>query len=383
MPEPSRSERTVGAVEHDVRTNSLNLIRLVLAFMVLFAHGFYLAGLGTGPGFRGENLGGWAVFGFFTVSGYLITASRFANPFGTYLLHRVARIFPAFLICLVVTAGIFAPVAWWTEHRGLSGFLSTGTSPIEYVLSNALLKVNAMDVAGTPGPVPYPGAWNGSLWTLWFEFVCYLIVGVLVCLPVVRRHRWLITVAFVGSIAVWANIDTLVPTFGGSTDIGLLARLVPPFLGGAVVQTVIRRVPLHAPRALAATALAAASVSFIDGWGAQLAAPLIVYALLWLSTVLPSPALIRRHDISYGVYIYAFPVQQLLAYAGLHRLGVYAFDFVAVVATAVPAVLSWRFVERPVMRWARRAGRRSTGPTGSAPPRVRTAEPSPDGLLRP
>ena len=63
---------------------------------------------------------------------------------------------------------------------------------------------------------------------------------------------------------------------------------------------------------------AAVLVVAVDHWGAQAAAPLIAYVLLWLSTVLPSPRLARRHDISYGVYIYAFPVQQLLAYAGAH-----------------------------------------------------------------
>jgi len=376
-------ERAVRAVELDSRTNSLNLIRLVLALMVLFAHGFYIAGAGSGPGFRGESLGGWAVLGFFTISGFLITASRFAKSFGAYLLHRVARIFPAFLVCLVVTAGVAAPIAYWSEHRDFTGFFSTGTSPIGYILSNALLKVNAQDVAGTPGAVPYPGTWNGSLWTLWFEFCCYLIVGVLILLPVVRRRRWIVTVAFAVSVVVWANIDRLLPHLGGNVDLELLARLAPPFLGGAVVQTVIRRVPLQAARAMAAAVLAGASVWFIQGWGAQLAAPLITYALLWLSTVLPSPAMIRRHDISYGAYIYAFPVQQLLTYAGAHRLGVYAFDVLAVVATAVPAALSWRFIERPVMRWARRAGRRSTRPSGSDPPPMSAPEPSPGGLMRP
>ena len=129
------------AVELDVRDNSLNLIRLGLALLVLVAHGFYLSGAGTGPSFEGENLGGWAVFGFFTISGYLITASRFANPLGRYLLLRVARIYPAFLVCLVVTAGIFAPIAWAAEGRDWNGFLATPTTPLAYVLDNLALRI--------------------------------------------------------------------------------------------------------------------------------------------------------------------------------------------------------------------------------------------------
>lgn len=316
--------------------------------------------MGTGPSFQGENLGGWAVFGFFTISGYLITASRFANPLGRYLLLRVARIYPAFLVCLVVTAGVFAPIAWAAEGRDWGGFLSTPTTPPAYVLENLALRINAYDVAGTPAAVPYPGAWNGSLWTLYFEFLCYLLVGLLICLPVVRRHRWLIVVGFVLSVLAWATVDAWGP--GAYSDLVLLARLLPAFLGGAVVQVLIGRVRLRTPLALAAIAGAAVLVVVVDHWGPQLAAPLVAYALLWLSTVLPSPAVARRHDISYGVYIYAFPVQQLLVYAGAHRLGLAAYDGLAAVTTAALAVVSWRLVERPALRWARRRDDRAGEP---------------------
>ncbi|MDQ6716613.1 MAG: acyltransferase, partial [Actinomycetota bacterium] len=326
----------------------------VLALMVLVAHGFHLAGEGPGPGFRGENLGGWAVFGFFTISGYLITASRFANGLGTYLRHRVARIFPAFLVCLVVTAGVFAPIGWWVEHRSLSGFLTTPTTPVSFVMGNSLLRMTAYDVAGTPSGVPYPGSWNGSLWTLWFEFCCYLLVGLLVAVPLVRRRRWLLGGAFALSVLLWASLDALPGALSGNLDLQLLARLVPPFLGGAFVQTVVGRRPLRTDVAAAATAGAAALVWFVPGWGAQAAAPLVTYAILYAATVLPSPGVVRRHDISYGVYIYAFPVQQLLAYAGAYRWGLFLYDVLAAVATAVLATVSWRLVERPAIRWGRR-----------------------------
>ena len=104
---------------------------------------------------------------------------------------------------------------------------------------------------------------------------------------------------------------------------------------------------------LLTTARAAVVVATVDHWGTQAASPLIAYALLWLATVVPSPAVARRHDISYGVYIYAFPVQQLLVYAGAHRLGLAAYDVLAALATAALAVVSWRLVERPALRWAR------------------------------
>jgi peptidoglycan/LPS O-acetylase OafA/YrhL len=304
------------------------------------------------------------VFGFFTISGYLITASRFANPLGRYLVLRVARIYPAFVVCLLVTAGVFAPIAWAAEGRDLSGFLTTPTTPPAYVLENLALRINAYDVAGTPSAVPYPGAWNGSLWTLYFEFLCYLLVGLLVCLRIVRRQPWLVALGFAVSVLAWASIDAWAP--GAYPDLVLLARLLPAFLGGALVQVAIRRRPLRTPVALAAIAIAGVLVVTVDHWGAQLASPLVAYALLWLSTVLPSPAVARRHDISYGVYIYAFPVQQLLVYAGAHRLGLVGYDVLAALATAAVAVVSWRLVERPALHWVRhrfRSAATRSGPT--------------------
>ena len=161
----------------------------------------------------------------------------------------------------------------------------------------------------------------------------------------------MIVVAFVASVLAWATVDAW--GLSAYSDVVLLARLLPAFLGGAVVQVAVRRVPLRTPFALAAIAVAAVVVATVDHWGAQAASPLIAYALLWLATVVPSPTVARRHDISYGVYIYAFPIQQLLVYAGAHRLGLVAYDVLAALATAALAVVSWRLVERPALRWAR------------------------------
>lgn len=356
----------------DPRRNSLNLIRLVLAGSVLFAHGYYIAGAGIGPHIDGENLGGWAVFGFFAVSGYLITASRWSNSMGTYLVHRVARIFPAFLVCLVVMAAVFGPIGYLSVHGSLDGYLTTGpTTPVNFVFSNALLRVNGYDIAGTPAGVPYPGAWNGSLWTLYYEFLCYLIVGVLGLLAWVRRSPWPIAAAWLLSVAghaAWGRGVAFL--FGGNLDAQLLLKLLPLFLGGALVQLLRHRLPLHWAGAAASAAIVLASIWLLDGWGAQLTAPFLAYLLIWVGSVLPSPALVLRHDISYGLYIYAFPVQQLLVLTGIHERGLLLYDLVALLATIPLAAASWLLVERPIMRRAR-ASTRPAVPTAEAVPTER------------
>ena len=344
-----------GEVRLDPRRNSLNVLRLVFAFAVLVAHGWYIAGQGVGLHIANENLGGWAVFGFFAISGYLITGSRFAKPLGEFLVHRVARIFPAFLVCLGVTAFVLAPIAYIHQHGTYHGLMSAPTTPLNYVFGNATLRMVAFDVAGTPGNVPYPGAWDGSLWTLYYEFGCYIVVAVLGSIAWFRRSVWAIAGAFAVAVAVQVALPVLSPYLQNNGDFGFMAKLLPVFLAGGLMHALRHRIPLTWPGAVLAFAISAVVISHQQRWGPQLCAPLVTYAILWVGAALPSPDLLKRHDISYGVYIYAFPVQQLLAMAGVYRWGLAVFDVIAALATVPPAVASWLLVERPIMRRARRS----------------------------
>ncbi|WP_067246563.1 acyltransferase family protein [Microbacterium resistens] len=92
-------------------SNSLNLFRLILAFFLLWVHSYAVLGLPDAPAIAGVSLGTWAVHAFFLISGALITRSRLKTTAGALLVHRVAWIMPGFLVCLVVTAFVFAPVA--------------------------------------------------------------------------------------------------------------------------------------------------------------------------------------------------------------------------------------------------------------------------------
>ena len=349
-----------GEVRLDPHRNGLNLLRLLLASSVLFAHGFYISGDGIGPHLAGDNVGGWAVYGFFAISGYLITGSRFNKPFWEYLLHRVARIFPAFLVCLVLIAFAFAPVGYLRQHGSLDGFLTTPTTPFSYVVSNAGLRVSAYGVAHTPGPVPYPEVWNGSLWTLYYEFLCYLIIGVVAGFAIVRRSPVPLAIAWFLSVALHVGMGRVPVALLGNGDIVLLAKLLPFFLAGALLFQVRKRLVLTWPAALLAVLASLVLIWLGHGWGQQVASLLLAYAVLWLGAVMPCPELIRRNDISYGVYIYAFPVQQLLALYGAYTWNLALFDVVAAIATVPLAMASWVVVERPLMRLARRTRSRRT-----------------------
>ena len=216
-------------------------------------------------------------------------------------------------------------------------------------------------MAFTPAIVPFAGSWNGSLWSLYYEFLCYLIIAAIGGLAWVRRSPVPLALAFGASVAVYANLPSITPLLQ-DTDFSLLAKLLPFFLGGALVQSVSKWVGLHWAAGLGSLAAAALCAFAVPVWGGQLAGPFIAYGVLWVSSVLPSPKLIRIHDVSYGFYIYAWPVQQLLALYGLHNRGMSIYILAAAGGTLVFAILSWLLVERPVMRAVRRR-RKSTGPS--------------------
>ncbi|MBW8761696.1 MAG: acyltransferase [Microbacterium sp.] len=335
------------------RENSLNMFRLCLAALVLFAHTWYITGRGVGPQIQGENLGTWAVAGFFVLSGFLITRSRMRTPAAGYLLHRVARIYPAFFACLVVTAVAFGPIAAVLEHGSLSGYLRTPTTPLEYVWGNLGLAISQYDIGITLNDVPYPNVWNGSLWTLYYEFLCYLVVGVLGSWALFRRTPVVVGILFVLSVIIWARLDVM-QELGLDVIFSSFARLLPFFLGGALVYFVVERWGFHRWASFVALSVALAMIVFLPHWGGQASSPFLAYGLLGLSTVIPQPAWIARNDVSYGFYIYAWPIQQLVFLAGGATWGIPVYLLLTLAGTAVLAAMSWFLIERPIMRRVRR-----------------------------
>lgn len=354
--------------DYPYRANSLNMFRLVLAAAVLFAHSFYIVGAGEGPHLHGENVGGWAVAGFFVISGFLITRSRLRSDPGTYLLHRVARIFPAFIVCLLVTAFVFAPIAALVERGSLAGFFTTPVTPFQYVWTNITLYIDSYTIGQTLETVPYPGAWNGSLWTLFYEFLCYVVIWVLGGIAAFRKGPLLAAVAFISSVLIWIAIP-LAQRVGLDESFFLAAKLIPYFLGGSLVFFVVDRFGMSRWVGITSLIAALAFIILIPRWGGQAAAPFIAYGLLWLSTVVPQPRWVAENDVSYGFYIYAWPIQQLVVLFGGAALGLIPYMAVAAVATFALAWASWIVVERRAMRLAR--------PQASTP--RRPPQPAPGG----
>jgi peptidoglycan/LPS O-acetylase OafA/YrhL len=342
----------------DPRNNSLNALRLGLATAVIVSHAWPLGGFADDPELGDMSPGGWAVAGFFAISGYLIASSRTRASMGSFLWRRFLRIFPGLWVCLLFTAVVFVPIA--AAREGGSPIVPVGPR-VSWLVSNGLLVPDHYGIAGTLAHTPYEGVWNGSLWTLLYEVGCYLLLGLMLSLAVVRRHPQVVGLAFLVAVALTVIDEKITPL--PSHRVATAAWLATFFLAGSLAYLYAHRIPMHWALGVGAGAILVVAAVFDD---ARVSAALpLAYLCLWLGVVLPFQRVGRVNDISYGVYIYAFPVQQLLALYGAQTVGLAGFVILSIVATLPFAAASWLLVERHAMR-LKRVPRRSASATKPA-----------------
>ncbi|WP_260170588.1 acyltransferase family protein [Neomicrococcus aestuarii] len=322
------------------RNNILNLVRLVLAASVIVAHAWPLTGSLVTPGL--EFLGVIAVEGFFIISGYLIVASRMNSGFVSFIWKRIIRIMPGYWMVLLLIGFVFSPLASWMGNTALNV-----ESSVNYVVSNWFLNIRQWGIEGTLESVPYPNAWNGSLWTLWYEFRAYLAIGIVLSVGWIRRKSsWGLPLMFVLSVVVWA-------LFRGPLEVSTnsylaVVRLGSYFLAGAAFYALRKVLPIRFSWILAAMLMYLAL--FQIGWNSFYGHIPLGYLLLAAGS-LSWKNLTTKNDLSYGVYIYAFPVQQLLVLGGSANLGLVSNILLTLLITLAMAWLSWVLVERPALRF--------------------------------
>jgi peptidoglycan/LPS O-acetylase OafA/YrhL len=329
----------------DGRDNALNFLRLALASAVIVGHAWPLGGLGTS---RLEGISGVAVDGFFALSGFLIAGSRMRLSMNDFLVRRCLRILPGFWVCLIAVAFVFAPLAALMAGEGY-----VLGSALDYVRTNAALTQHQWGVDHTLVDVPYDGVWNGSLWTLEYEFAAYVAAGLLLGLAWVRRRPALVLMALVAIVLI-AQPIAHGPLHVTTNQYLNTLRLGGYFVAGMAAWSVRDRLPLRADLMVAAAASVVLVFCLVDGsWFDTLLTVPLTYVLLALGARL-RVRIGAVNDVSYGVYIYAFPVAQLLVLAGAADLGVAGFSVLVLAGTLPVAWASWLLVERPCLRLAGR-----------------------------
>lgn len=343
--------------------NAFGAVRLALALAVVVSHAFSVTSgvVGDEPlaASSGFTLGEHAVNGFFAVSGFLVTMSLARRGARDYALARALRILPGLVAATLVVALVLGAAmttlpagAYWRDPSLWRFVTATLTA---FKSSAALPGVFAEN------PLRFP---MGTVWTLKYEVLCYLGLLAAGLLGGLRR-RWPALALVVGFAVALAGLGWLRPEAGKGVETALRLPLI--FAAGATLYLWRETVRLAA-WPLASLLLAAALRE------TPLYRPLLFlgesYAALWLAL---APALARAAldppaDLSYGVYLYGWPIQQTLhALAPAASAGALLAPSVAL-ALAV-AALSWYAVEWPALALkARTLGRRTLGTIEPAGP---------------
>lgn len=341
----------------DSHDNGFNLVRLVCALLVVAFHAFLLNPVHP----RADplsvllapltDLGSLAVGVFFMVSGLFVTHSWMRDPhLGRFALRRAARIVPGLFVCLLLST-VIAVCAFSTQ--GWAGLLDW--APWRYVFSSATLHwlryIIPPDELRIDGVLGGTGL-NGPLWTLYWEGRMYVMVALIGLSAFLPLRTW------VRAAAIFLLLATnLFPT----VLVGYIweTRMWSLFLCGMLLQTLAPQVRVGLPQAACALALAALnwtrSVATTASGLTWFGIALVLGALaLWAGSSGGARARhVQRHDYSFGIYIYHWPILLMLG-AAFPRLDAAPILAAALALTVPVAMLSWHLVEGPAMRAARR-----------------------------
>lgn len=342
------------------QSNNLTLVRLILASAVILTHCFEMIH-GRIPKDAliwplGRPVSELAVDGFFFLSGFLVYDSLGrSTSVLSFLKRRVVRMWPGLAVSVILTVAIGAMVS----VTPIPGYFFGATA--SFLFGNLTFSYGGYQLTGVACGDALCVV-NGSLWSLPWEFRCYLVLALLGFTGFAQRRRmiWFVLPATLAFALAWhlPGLQGLVGRIGGS---GLLFvfntwdRLWPLFALGAAAAIFRERIPLSWAGLLALVALNA--VAEVTGFKAlHIQALMVGYAVLCLGFLTADKRAIsgRWPDYSFGIYIYAFPVMVALDAIGFtdHYL---LLAGITLACTVPLAAFSWHMVEKPVLDRMHRA----------------------------
>lgn len=324
--------------------NALDLLRLTAAWMVLFSHQFALLGLQEPLWLGRYSWGELGVGIFFFLSGGLVWASWCRDPhWGRFFARRCLRIFPALAVVVVLSVAVLGP---WLTSLGWNDYWSAeGT----WRYFKTLMLNNQKGLPGVFALNPLADAVNGSLWSLGPEFAAYVVLALVGLVCARLRPQWSVLVLLGVMLALL--VAYVLKNGHGKPHFEVLV------LFGWGAWWAQWRLQRQQGSGLPGTATALALLALLT----ELCLPdgvsrlLLLLSIAWLVSLgyrytWGHQTLARVGDLSYGMYIYAFPVQQTLIHWfaqwhwALHLL-------VATICTLILAWLSWHGIEKMALRF--------------------------------
>ena len=335
------------------RLNNLNMIRLIAAISVTFGHSFAMI---NGPhvelfGFLTSGaFGFYAVAVFFGLSGFLITQSYFRNPnWKVFLRARILRLAPGFFFANLITALL---IIYVVKHDSIFNYLKEF---IIYTIGGVIFMLSH----SFPDVFKHlhHNSANGSMWTLTYEFRMYVVVLILGMIGLLKNRRAFAAFAAFLFILSIIQLDVLyVPLFKLLFKIGghenTYTSLPLCFGLGMLAYLFTDKLKISVP---IATAVLIATF-FTENW--------FLKAVAWVYFSLsfgydPKYYLSKlnfKNDISYGIYILSWPIQQCVIHLKWATSPLEVF-FISMAFIIPLSIISWKFVEEPCLKWKKAAAR--------------------------
>jgi len=359
------------------RDNNFNLIRFIAALSVLYSHSFALTlGSPHAEPLRntiGTSLGTIAVDVFFITSGFLIASSYFSrNNLLFFAWARILRIYPALIVatlfCVFVVGLTFTTLPAWE-------YLSSGQT-LKFSLKNSSLLFGVEGaLPGVFANIPWKTNVNGSLWTLPYEIAMYILLAIILFtlghiqkrLNIGSLKYYLLLIAVTAVILNIINHADQLKFASSSYILSALIHITHQYIRPFASDTFIHLFSMFFTGAayyawqghIRLSSAAFILMSILLLWVANFH---VTYFFILYAVFLPYLTLCVAYtplewakkfnnvgDYSYGLYIYAFPVQQSIS-AMIPDLSVATMVAVSLVVTLMLAFLSWHLIEKRFLK---------------------------------
>jgi peptidoglycan/LPS O-acetylase OafA/YrhL len=347
-------------------TNNFDFLRLIGALMVIFSHSFPLTGNNNRESLlflTGSKLtfGTLGVIIFFVISGYLIAKSWYNNPYIIkFLWNRLLRIVPGLMGVTLVSIFIIGPLV--TSYNIINYF--TDPMTLSYLENMTIFSIH-FTLPGVFVNNPYPDAVNGSIWTLPIEFLMYIFILVIGFFGILHKKKYVLFITLFISVLYIIFISDnyiygkpLISLYGQFYVSLLFDRFLHSFNNYIFLSTffligatyyVYKNINFNKYVALLLFILWILSFNNIFFYLVSLIS--LPYITLYLAlTKLPYLNNVGKYgDFSYGLYIYAFLIQQTIVHF-INGISVIQLFILSALITFPFAYFSWTFIESRALK---------------------------------
>lgn len=342
------------SIKIEREANNFDLLRILFAWFVIVSHSYVLNGVGESDllGQLTDNyliLSFIGVKGFFVISGYLILQSLTrSKSVIDYLAKRMLRIFPGLIVLLMLT---LLAIYFIYPHTELPYFLNPAI--YKYFIGNTLLFMPHFYIPGVFEQLPSK-AINGSLWTIEFEFFFYFVL--LFFYPIKKKNKVLM-ISLAGLMALFTIGNLYFPTallsIKKPIPLDLVFDLGIYFITGSFFACIDWKSWAPSKYVFIGSLILFITMIFLKIERAWLftCLPFVILYIGEQKSKLASWVHQKMGDPSYGIYLYAFPIQQFIVY--FLKPSTFMLFLYASIGAFIFGILSWKFIEKKALAFKR------------------------------